>query len=396
MPWREASQVSLRREFVALASHPEAEMSALCREFGVSRKTGYKWLRRFKEEGTAGLEDLSRRPCSSPHRTGKHIEEAVCDVRLAHPTWSGYKIRHVLLRQVREGHCELRPDEIPAASTCTQILHRHDLIDDREPQQDYGWQRFEKARPNELWQMDFKGNFGLESNIRVYPLTVLDDHSRYSIALKACGDQKLETVQGHLSEAFDRYGLPDRILADNGAPWGAPRTAGIKKTRYTQFTLWLYRLGVSVSFSRPYHPQTLGKDERFHRTLGEELLSRHTYRCLDDVQAGFDVWRQVYNLERPHEALGMQVPADRYQPSTRPLPKHLMPIEYGPNDTVRKVNGNGTIGFKGRLHMIGPAFQGLPVALRPTTTDDRFHVFFGIQKVIEIDLQDGVRYPYHP
>lgn len=393
MPWQEASLVSLRSEFVALASAPEANVSRLCRRFGISRKTGYKWLDRYAREGPPGLEDQPRRPHASPGRTAGHVEEAVCEVRRAHPAWGGYKIRHVLLRRVREGRSTLRSDEVPAASTCTQILHRHDLIPEREPQQDHGWQRFEMGRPNELWQADFKGNFLLGDDVRVFPLTVLDDHSRFSIALKACPDHGLTTVKGHLTGAFRRYGLPDRILVDNGPPWGAPRTASLKKTRHTRFTVWLYRLGVSVSFSRPFHPQTLGKDERFHRTLDDELLHQENLQSLDHAQARFDTWRTVYNLERPHEGIGMQVPADRYQPSPRPFPERLPPIEYEPDDTVRKVGRNGTITLDHRRFNVGTPFRGVHVALRPGDSEDCLDVFFCRERVARIDLKDGASYP---
>lgn len=389
MPWKEATRVSLRREFVTLASHPEANISALCRRFDISRKTGYKWLRRFEQEGAAGLRDRSRRPHSSPNRTPEPIEAAVCGVRRAHPTWSGYKIRHVLLRRARQGEGDLAAQDVPAASTCTKILHRHDLIPDREPQQDQGWTRFERDRPNELWQIDFKGDFAAGDGSRVYPLTVLDDHSRFSVALKACPDQQLETVQGHLTGAFRRYGLPDRILADNGPPWGAPYVVGRNEPPHTRLAVWLYRLGVSVSHSRPFHPQTLGKDERFHLTVDVEVLRYEHYRSLEDCQTGFDTWRQTYNLERPHEALDMDVPADRYQPSPRPFPEHLPPIEYGPADEVRTVYSNGRITFEGQQFLIGAAFGGLPVALRPTTTDGRCNVYFCSEKVKEIDLRNG-------
>lgn len=365
-------------------------MSALCRRFGISRKTGYKWLRRFEAEGSAGLTDQSRRPRASPNKTPSRVEAAVCAVRRAHPAWSGYKIRHVLLRRVREGRCELGAEEIPAASTCTNILDRHGLIEPREPQQDHGWQRFEKDRPNELWQIDFKGNFELENGVRVWPLTVLDDHSRFSVALRACGDHGLPTVQEHLTDAFRRYGLPDRILADNGPPWGAPRTASERKTRYTRFTVWLYRIGVSVSFSRPFHPQTLGKDERFHRTLDDELLRRARFRSLPDLQAGFDAWRTIYNLERPHEALDMSVPADRYRSSPRPFPERLPPIEYDSTDAVRKVRNTGQIRFGGHSYDVGTAFRGFHVALRPSATNGLLDVYFCTEKVTQIDLSRGV------
>lgn len=172
--------MSLRREFVLLASQPDANISSLCRRFEISRKTGYKWIGRFEAEGISGLEDRSRRPHRSPNRTPERVEAFVCNVRRAHPAWSGYKMRHVLLRRIQDDKLSLEPSEVPAASTCQAILDRHGLVEPSEPQEHTGWTRFEKERPNELWQMDFKGDFPTTDGAQIHPLTVLDDRSRFS------------------------------------------------------------------------------------------------------------------------------------------------------------------------------------------------------------------------
>ena len=156
---------------------------------------------------------------------------------------------------------------------------------------------------------------------------------------------------------------------------------------WTQLSLWLLRLGIRVSFSRPHHPQTNGKNERFHRTLKLELLRDHSWRSLVQCQPEFDRWRDLYNCERPHEALGLATPVSRYQPSVRPFPEHLPPIEYLPNGIVRKVEGTGYISFQNRRHFIGEAFRGLHVALRPTTTDGLLEVFFLHQRIASLDLR---------
>jgi transposase InsO family protein len=241
------------------------------------------------------------------------------------------------------------------------------------------WQRFEHDAPNRLWQIDFKGHFAIEGG-RCHPLTVLDDHSRFALGLQACGDEKTETVKDRLSSIFRRYGLPERMTMDNGSPWGSHCEDP------TALTVWLMRLGVGVSHSRPYHPQTQGKDERFHRTLQREVLNRYALRDLDHAQRRFDDWRGIYNLERPHEALAMQVPASRYRPSMRTFPESLPPIEYDSTDRIRKVQIGGEIYLGGRPYKVGGAFVGHPVAVRATPVAGLLDIFFCHQKIAQIDL----------
>ena len=215
---------------------------------------------------------------------------------------------------------------------------------------------------------------------RCHPLTVLDDHSRYNLCLQACADEQGRTVQTHLTTSFRRYGLPQRVAVDNGSPWGDSFDSP-----YTPVVAWLIRLGVSVSHSRPYHPQTLGKDERFHRTLKAEVL-RESFADLNSVQRRFDRWRTIYNFERPHEALGMHTPATRYVSSARAFPEALPPIEYAPGDIVRRVQQQGFFSYRGRSFRISKAFTGYPVALRPTVSDGVFDIYFCHQKIAQIDL----------
>jgi transposase InsO family protein len=300
------------------------------------------------------------------------MEQKVIWVRQRHPAWGARKIRYRLLAMGIEG--------VPASSTVHAILVRHGWIDPKESAKHRAFQRFEHEAPNRLWQMDFKGDFATAQG-RCYPLTVLDDHSRFAVGLQACANQQTSTVKERLSAIFRRYGLPDRMTMDNGSPWGSDA-----EHRYTPLTAWLIRLEVGVSHSRPYHPQTQGKDERFHRTLGLELLNNRSFRDLGQLQRCFDDWRHLYNLERPHEALGMAVPASRYQPSPRAFPETLPPIHYNSQDIVRKVQQGGEIWFRGRPFKIGNAFYGYPVALRPSPLDGVFLVFFCRQQVASINL----------
>jgi hypothetical protein len=217
---------------------------------------------------------------------------------------------------------------------------------------------------------------------------VLDDHSRFALTVSACRDEQLGTVQTELKRVFRRYGLPDRMLMDNGPPWGSPWNAG--EVRYwTMFEAWLLRLGVGVSHGRPHHPQTQGKDERFHRTLKAEVIGRCAWQ--DPAQCGraFETWRHVYNAERPHEALQLATPTSRYRSSRRAFPERPAPIDYGPGAIVRKVQDQGRISFQNRTFAVGKAFIGEPVALRPTAIDGCFDVIYCLEKVAELDLREA-------
>lgn len=374
MPWRESSVVDQRLEFVKLAEADSVSFAELCRRYGVKRDTGYKWLARYRREGLQGLADRSRTPHRSPWRTPAHTEALVCKVRRAHPSWGGRKIRGFLLRQ---GHVE-----VPAASTITQILRRNNLMAD-EVAQPRTYKRFEAAAPNRLWQMDFKGWVALANGQRVHPFGLLDDHSRYNLCLQASLNQRTPTVKGYLGEVFGHYGLPDRILCDNGSPWG--HTVGYP---WTPLTVWFADLGIASSHIRPFHPQTQGKEERFHRTLDLEVIStRARWETTTQLQGAFDDFRTLYNHHRPHQALGETVvPADRYQPSPRALPERLPPLAYPQGTAVRKVSDAASISFKGRRFRVGKPFRGLHVGVRPTTTDGVYDVFYRHFRIKTIDL----------
>jgi transposase InsO family protein len=371
MPWKECSKVDERGEFVRLAKVEGANVRGLCERFGISRKTGHKWLRRFGSKES--LVDRSRRPQHSPRRTARKMEQAVLGVRDRHPVWGGRKIAARLQDMGHQG--------VPAPSTITEILRRHERLDEAEAIKHRPYQRFERARPNELWQMDFKGHFGLRDGTRCHALTVLDDHSRYALGVRACDNERRETVQTELIELFRRYGLPLTMLMDNGAPWGT----GDWHNRYTSLVVWLLRLGVEVMHGRPYHPQTQGKDERFHRTLSEELLSRAEFENLLMMQLGFDRFRFTYNHERPHEALGLTVPAKRYLVSERIYPERLPPIEYPSSMTVRCVS-EGWLSYKGRAYRVNKAFSGYRVGLSPSDQDGLLHVFFCRHRIGQITV----------
>jgi transposase InsO family protein len=371
MPWREVSIMDERREFVRLATQPDANRRELCRRFGIHPDTGYKWLERWAA-GEANLVDRSRRPHTSPGRTDAALEEQVLAVRDAHPAWGARKIAKCLDRD------EVIP---PALSTIHEILSRNGRIVP-PPGGAKAHQRFEKPAPNLLWQMDFKGWVKLSDGSRCHPLTILDDHSRYATCLEACTNEQGDTVRERLERTFGRYGLPEAFFVDNGAPWGDASGA-----RWTRFGVWLLKLGIGLLHSRPYHPQSRGKNERFHRTLNAEVLALTRLRDIAAAQRAFDQWRSSYNLERPHEALGQEVPASRYRPSLRSMPERVPQAEYDEHEIVRTVpQSKDYISFKGRHWKVPQAFRGERVAIRPLTTDGQYGIFFAAHQIATINL----------
>src|SRR2546421_2913196 len=372
MPWQECSTMRLRQEFLSLASQAGSNFSQLCQRFGISRKTGYKWLQRYQESGAPGLADGSRRPRQSPGRTDPAVEQQVLAMRDQYG-WGARKIKWCLQRDEQRAL---------ARSTAHSILQRRGRVTPQPHKVAGSYQRFEHERPNQLWQMDFKGHFALATGERCHPLTVLDDHSRYWLCLQACRNEQTGTVKEHLTATFRRYGLPERMLMDNGSPWGNDL-----EHQYTPLTVWLLLLGVGVSHGRPYHPQTQGKDERFHRSLKVEVLAQRIFGDFEPMQIRFNEWRYCYNHVRPHEALDMNVPASRYQVSQRSFPEQLPPLEYGAIDQVRKVQIDGSISFRHREFRLGKAFRGYPVALRPTLADGVYEIYFATHRILTIDLR---------
>jgi transposase InsO family protein len=372
MPWQEVSIMEQRREFIGLAMQEGANRRELCRRFGISPETGYTWLRRWSG-GEESLADRSRRPHRSPERTEAKIEQLVLGVRDAHPAWGARKIVRCLRR---DGH------EPPAFSTVHTILLRHGRVDMPSGSGGKPYQRFEKPSPNLLWQMDFKGWVALASGARCHPLTMVDDHSRYALCLAACANEQSRTVQGQLETTLRHYGLPEALFVDNGSPWGDASGA-----RWTQLGVWLLKLGIDVLHSRPYHPQSRGKNERFHRTLKAEVLALKRFRDLAEAQRAFDHWRTIYNLERPHEALGQEVPASRYRPSPRAMPDRLPDVDYDEHEIVRIVpSSKDYVSFKGRYWKVPQAFRGERVAIRPRGSDGHYAVCFGATEIASIDL----------
>ena len=376
MPWKESTAMEERKRFIQEAKTGSTTLTRLCQQFGISRQTGYKWLKREREEGEQGLQDRSRKPKSSPLQSPAEVEAEVIRIRDKHPVWGGRKIRKIM---EREGKVP-----VPSASTITAILRRYHRIDLEESRKREAFIRFEYDEPNQLWQMDFKGHFRLLDGEYCHPLTIVDDHSRFLVGLKACPNERALTVQKQLSQVFEQYGLPQRILTDNGSPWGDE-----KESPFTFLTTWLMQLGVDVIHSRAYHPQTNGKNERFNRTLLEEVIARQGFENLDEAQAFFDQWSTVYNTYRPHEALNFEVPSSRYEPSKQCFPSSLPLAEYGPLEIVRKTDRKGVFTYEGHKLRLGKAFPSKEVVIRPAKAAGVIEVYFYNNKIARFDWRES-------
>ncbi|TAT82073.1 IS481 family transposase [Rhizobium ruizarguesonis] len=371
MVWRSRSVVDERLEFCRLAGLEGTNVSELCQRFGISRQTGYVWLRRL--QAGEPVEDRSRRPHASPRRTGADLERAVLDIRDEHPAWGARKIA----RRLQD-----LGTEPPSASTVHAILVRHDRIGPETGGRP-ALGRFEREAPNLLWQMDFKGRTQLVSGLWCYPLTIIDDHSRFAVGLEACADERMQTVRSRLEPILRRHGLPMAIYTDNGNPWGT----GVPN-QWTRLRVWLLKLGIDLIHARPYHPQGRGKNERFHRSLKAEVFDFAALASHAQAQRAFDRWRDIYNHCRPHQGIDMAVPASRYRPSPRPFPDRLPEPAYDSSEIVRRVGTTkGYVSFKGRAWRVPNAFKTECLAIRPLQRDGLYGVFFGATQVAKIDLK---------
>ncbi len=385
MPFEKRTVMEHRLEFCMLAINDKTNFSELCRRFGISRKIGYKWLNRFLNLGIPGMNDLSKCPKHSPRRTSNEIEQYIVAIRKENPEWGSKKVHKILFNQRQQGTYPF--DILPCKNTITSVFTRNGLISEEKSNKAQRWNRFEHEEPNELWQMDFKGDFLLLDQSRCYPLTILDDHSRFNIGLFACKNERYEAVKHHLIFVFRKYGLPRRILSDNGPPWGTSQESSDQVRAFSKLEKWLIRLKIKPIHGHAYHPQTQGKEERFHRTLKSEVLNYEDFKNYNICQDRFDIWREKYNCVRPHEAIGLETPVSHYKQSPRAYPEVLPAIEYDSTDIIRKVGKNGIISFKNSTYRVGKAFQGEPVAVRQTSVENQFDVYFCNQIIRTINLR---------
>jgi transposase InsO family protein len=354
MPWKESKPVDERMRLIARVLDGE-RMTDLCREFGISRKTGNKFLERYKRFGPGGLQDLGRRPAKLANQSSPQVQKLVLDMKRDKPTWGAAKIREYLVQK----HPSIR---FPVRSTVHEILDRHGLV------RKQGRKRGKyPARPthlgraseaNEIWCTDFKGQFRLGNRKYCYPLTVSDQFSRYLLACEGLESTGEEDVSHIFRQVFEEYGLPNAIRSDNGCPFSTRTVFGLSK-----LSVWWLRLGIRLERIQPGHPEQNGRHERMHRTLKEATVVLPSSNFLQQ-QERFDSFREEYNEERPHEALKMKPPASAYKSSKRRYPEQLPVPEYSDHDFVKLVYPNGSVRFgsKPSFHLSG-ALAGQPIGL---------------------------------
>jgi len=364
MAWGTVNVDEQRMRFVVAASRGEKSFRELCAEFDISRPTGYEWLRRYRASGIAGVAERSRRPHHSPERTPAEIEQRVMELRQQRPDWGARKLQ-VLLAQ--EGQ------HLPVI-TVHRILQRRGLV---RPQDRFriAMQRFARGAPNQLWQMDFKSPIGWQAPVG--PLSLLDDHSRYAIALQQTGSTRAEGVKRCVEVAFERCGVPEEMLMDHGTPWWNMKAA----SGATWLTVWLMKQGIALHWSGYRHPQTQGKVERFHGTLKAAMQRRGANGA--DAQKWLDEFREEYNHERPHEALGMKTPAAVWKRSEKKYQAEPKRWEYEQGAEVRKVGEQGQLSVKGRRWEISRALAGEWVEL--VRIEQRILVYYCRSLVRELD-----------
>jgi len=334
---------------------------ALCREYGISKKVGYKWRKRFLEEGLNGMAEKSRRPHRSPEQLGEEVICRMVKLKERHRHWGPQKIREVYLRQWGQG---------PSESSFKRVLERCGLTEKRRVRKAVETGRIASGKkasgPNEVWTVDFKG-WWYDRDGRCDPLTVRDEYSRYVLELRALPDAKGATVQACFERLFERHGLPGAIRSDNGSPFASSNgLLGLSR-----LSVWWVANGIDLERSRPGCPQDNGGHERMHRDIARELEGvEHEER-----QAAFETWRREFNEERPHGALQMQVPAELYRNSERSWSGTPEQIDY-PGKAMRKVDKNGKIGHEGHRIFLSSALAGWEVGLSPRREDGNLEIYY--------------------
>lgn len=371
MPWRNKTVEELRLEVVNKILRQDDSIAAICREYDISRTTAYKWLKRYQDGES--FSDRSHAPKTIYNKTSDYQEQLILNTRDEHPSWGARKLHRYL---TDKGYYAL-----PAVSTISDILKRNHRIDPEESIKHTAFKRFEMDAPNELWQMDFKGHFAMANGERCHPLTILDDHSRFSLCVQAKENERYEGVKSSLIQVFQEFGMPRAILCDNGRPWG-DSTNG-----YTPFEIWMMQLNILPIHGKPMHPQTQGKEERFHRTMKNELLKYTIMKNLEHAQKEFDMFRYSYNYERPHEALELDTPSKHYKASSKIYDGTEKEPEYDGNCQLRKVNYKGYISIQKHRYYLSESFIGKYIGVEPTE-NEKINLCYGNFIIAQIDLNE--------
>jgi transposase InsO family protein len=377
-PLKVMDMAEMRLEILLEVAHSGASVAEVCRRHGISRQSFYVYKRRFEAEGLEGLEPRSRRPLRPAGQIDAGLELEICRLRKDHPGWGARRIRAELTRAGRAA---------PAVSTIHVVLVRNHLVAPQPPRRDPAQLRFERAHPNDLWQIDAT-RILLADEQPIWVMDLLDDHARYLLAAVVADQPTGEAAWRCFESAMRRYGVPRQLLSDNGTCF----TGRLRGTE-VDFERRIKALGVTPITSRPYHPQTLGKLERFHRTLKEWLATQTAAEHPGELQSLLDRFRRHYNLERPHQGIGDQTPAERYQPGVPTPPgQDPDPPSYPPHAQVRTVTATGCIGYRG--YLIGLGVRWTKARVMVTTLDRVTHVYLG-DTLIRSLIIDPNRY-YQP
>lgn len=377
MPWMQTDPMNQRTRFVLAYEDGLYSMTELCERFGVSRKTGYKWLHRYRDQGLDGLKEQSRAPHHCPHQTPPDIAELLLETRRSHPRWGPRK----LIDYLRPRHREVI---WPAASTIGALLKRHGLVEGkrrRRKAKHPGAVSLVTTAPNQVWGADFKGEFRMQNGQYCYPLTITDAHSRYLLACQGLPSTRQQGAFEVFEGLFKEMGLPEAIRTDNGNPFATRALCGLSR-----LSVWWIKLGISHQRIEPGQPQQNGRHERMHRTLKAET-TRPPEREMSAQQRRFDDFRAEFNHERPHEALGGAVPASVYVPSVRALPAPIPEPAYRGHFEVRWVSKAGTFRFKHRQLFISQALRHEWIALEEVA-DGVWSVYFYDVLLARLDERD--------
>lgn len=378
MPWKETYVMDSRVEFVTRALQEAIPFKELCQEFGISRKTGYKWRDRFLELGRAGLEDLSRRPENSPRELPEDVLCELIRIKEDHRGWGPRKVREIYARQHPHR-------DVPSESSVKRILEKAGLVAKRRrrPQSDGGRieNRLVPEKPNDLWTVDFKGWWYTGRRERCEPLTVRDEYSRFILCANPLEDAKGVTVRREFEHLFGTYGLPGTIRSDNGTPFASSRSP----LGLTKLSAWWIANGISLDRIEPARPDQNGGHERMHRDIAMEI-ERCPQADLKRQRAELEAWRQTFNFERPHEAIGMRVPADLYHKSERAWTNERHELDYPAGFLKRKVSRNGVVGIESTYISITTALAGWHVGLKPSP-DQNYLVWFAALCIGSIDMR---------
>jgi putative transposase len=375
LPWKEVRPVDEVVQFITDVNNSQESFAALCRRFGISRKTGYKWCDRYEEFGPAGLEQRAPVALTCPHKTADELVTALVELRKEHPSWGPKKLKARLET--------LGTSDVPAASTIGDLLKRHGLVRPRRrrvyPPAMTPQPLAEATAPNDTWCVDFKGHFALLDKTRCYPLTLTDQVVRYLLKCEAVDKPDVAHVRPHFERAFHEFGLPLRMRSDNGPPFATTGIGGL-----SELSVWWIKLGIVPERIEPGKPQQNGRHERMHRTLKDEVASKPE-ADRPAQQLAFDRFRHEFNDVRPHEALSQQTPSSRYTTSRRVMPASLSSPEYPETMVVRRVAPNGHVSWKGQAVRISDLLCGEPVGLE-AIGEDRWRMHYGPVALAELTM----------